>query len=36
MVDYDKVAELVIREIRTEKFGQITFEWPANFAAETE
>jgi ribosome biogenesis GTPase A len=28
LVDYDKVAELVIREIRTEKFGRITFERP--------
>ncbi|RDU38562.1 ribosome biogenesis GTPase YlqF [Neobacillus piezotolerans] len=27
-VDYDKVAELVVREIRMEKFGKLTFEWP--------
>ncbi|NRD78857.1 ribosome biogenesis GTPase YlqF [Bacillus sp. BRMEA1] len=30
-VDYDKVAELVIREIRGEKFGPLTFEKPADF-----
>jgi ribosome biogenesis GTPase A len=28
MVDYDKVAELVIREIRSEKFGPLSFERP--------
>jgi ribosome biogenesis GTPase A len=28
LVDYDKVAELVIREIRTEKFGPLSFERP--------
>jgi len=28
MVDYDKVAELVIREIRSEKFGPLSFEKP--------
>lgn len=27
-VDYDKVAELVVREIRSEKFGPLTFEKP--------
>lgn len=32
LVDYDKVAELVIREIRTEKFGPLTFEKPADVA----
>ncbi|WP_223588535.1 ribosome biogenesis GTPase YlqF [Neobacillus bataviensis] len=31
MVDYDKVAELVIREIRSEKFGPLTFERPKDF-----
>ncbi|MEH7333453.1 ribosome biogenesis GTPase YlqF [Neobacillus drentensis] len=31
MVDYDKVAELVIREIRSEKFGALTFERPKDF-----
>lgn len=28
MVDYDKVAELVIREIRSQKFGRLSFERP--------
>jgi ribosome biogenesis GTPase A len=28
IVDYDKVSELVIKEIRSEKFGRITFERP--------
>ncbi|MFD2443503.1 ribosome biogenesis GTPase YlqF [Bacillus sp. CGMCC 1.16607] len=28
MVDYDKVSELVIREIRSEKFGRISLESP--------
>ncbi|ALC90999.1 GTPase [Bacillus sp. FJAT-18017] len=28
IVDYDKVAELVVREIRSEKFGPLTFERP--------
>jgi len=31
MVDYDKVAELVIREIRSEKFGRLTLERPKDF-----
>lgn len=30
-VDYDKVAELVIREIRSEKLGPLSFERPADF-----
>lgn len=30
-VDYDKVTELVIREIRTEKMGPLTFEVPSDF-----
>lgn len=30
-VDYDKVAELVIREIRMEKIGPITFEKPSDY-----
>jgi ribosome biogenesis GTPase A len=34
LVDYDKVAELVIREIRTEKLGPITFERPSDFQIE--
>ncbi|TRZ38742.1 ribosome biogenesis GTPase YlqF [Niallia circulans] len=31
VVDYDKVTELVIREIRNEKFGRLTFEQPSDF-----
>jgi ribosome biogenesis GTPase A len=31
-VDYDKVSELVIREIRSEKFGPVTFERPSDFS----
>lgn len=30
MIDYDKTAELVVREIRSEKFGPLTFEMPAD------
>ncbi|MGD6842006.1 ribosome biogenesis GTPase YlqF [Bacillus infantis] len=30
-VDYDKVAELIIREIRTEKLGPLSFEHPSDF-----
>ncbi len=30
LIDYDKVAELVIREIRSEKFGPLSFERPAD------
>lgn len=36
LVDYDKVAELVIREIRSEKFGPLTFERPKDFFVEEE
>lgn len=32
IVDYDKVAELVVREIRSEKFGSLTFERPAEMS----
>jgi len=32
-VDYDKVAELVVREIRMEKFGPLTFERPEDISA---
>ena len=28
LVDYDKTAELVVREIRSEKMGPLTFEVP--------
>ncbi|NHM29775.1 ribosome biogenesis GTPase YlqF [Neobacillus terrae] len=31
LVDYDKTAELVIREIRSEKFGPLSFERPSDF-----
>jgi len=33
MVDYDKVAELVIREMRSEKFGPLSFERPKDIPA---
>lgn len=36
IIDYDKVSELVIREIRSEKFGRITFERPADIIVENE
>ncbi|MDF2556747.1 MAG: ribosome biosis GTPase YlqF [Bacillales bacterium] len=31
IVDYDKVIELIIRDIRSERFGPLTFEVPADF-----
>ncbi|WP_071395356.1 ribosome biogenesis GTPase YlqF [Bacillus tuaregi] len=34
-VDYDKVTELIIREIRTEKMGAISFEKPVIAASES-
>jgi len=36
VVDYDKVTELVIREIRSEKFGRLTFEQPSDFDVQEE
>ncbi len=36
IVDYDKVAEIVIREIRSEKFGPLTLERPKDFLVNTE
>ncbi|MFZ7946606.1 ribosome biogenesis GTPase YlqF [Neobacillus sp. 19] len=36
IVDYDKVSELVIREIRSEKFGRITFERPSDLMVDKE
>jgi ribosome biogenesis GTPase A len=36
VVDYDKVSELVIRDIRTEKFGPLTFERPSDFIKDSE
>ncbi|WP_316568501.1 ribosome biogenesis GTPase YlqF [Neobacillus sp. YIM B06451] len=35
-IDYDKVAELVVREIRMEKFGPLTFEWPEEVLEKSE
>ena len=29
MVDYDKTTEVIIRDIRTEKFGRLSFETPS-------
>jgi ribosome biogenesis GTPase A len=34
LIDYDKVAELVIREIRLEKFGPLSFERPQDIQIE--
>jgi len=34
IVDYDKVSELVIKEIRSEKFGRITLERPDDIISE--
>ncbi|MFJ7976378.1 ribosome biogenesis GTPase YlqF [Peribacillus sp. JNUCC 23] len=36
MVDYDKTAELVVREIRSQKMGPLTFEKPSDMAEQTE
>lgn len=36
LVDYDKTAELVIREVRSEKIGPLTFDFPENFPSEKE
>jgi ribosome biogenesis GTPase A len=30
-IDYDKTAELVVREIRSEKMGPLTFEVPSDY-----
>ncbi|MEW8987746.1 MAG: ribosome biogenesis GTPase YlqF [Bacillus sp. (in: firmicutes)] len=35
-VDYDKVAELVIRELRTEKLGKLSFEKPSDLNSPSE
>lgn len=35
-IDYDKTAELVVREIRSEKLGPLTFEVPEDFLAESD
>lgn len=36
LVDYDKVSELVVREIRSEKFGRISLESPRELIMEVE
>jgi ribosome biogenesis GTPase A len=36
LVNYDKTAELIIREIRSEKFGPITFEIPEDVSSKNE
>ena len=36
IVDYDKVSELVIKEIRSEKFGRVTFERPNDLLMKTD
>ncbi|MDQ0227626.1 ribosome biogenesis GTPase YlqF [Metabacillus niabensis] len=33
-IDYDKTSELVLREIRTDKLGRLSFEIPENFQEE--
>jgi|SRR5690606_18280412 len=33
-IDYDKTSELLIREIRSEKLGKLTFETPEDFLVE--
>ncbi|MEC2076998.1 ribosome biogenesis GTPase YlqF [Metabacillus fastidiosus] len=35
-IDYDKTSELVLRELRSEKLGRLTFETPADFHKEEE
>lgn len=36
MIDYDKTAELVLREIRSEKLGRLSFERPEDYTKEEE
>jgi ribosome biogenesis GTPase A len=36
MIDYDKTAELVLREIRSEKLGRLSFEHPEDYREEDE
>ncbi|MED4452881.1 ribosome biogenesis GTPase YlqF [Metabacillus fastidiosus] len=33
-IDYDKTSELILRELRSEKLGRLTFETPADFHKE--
>ncbi|MFC4320201.1 ribosome biogenesis GTPase YlqF [Litchfieldia salsa] len=35
-IDYDKTAELIIRELRGEKLGRLTFERPVDIESKTE
>ena len=34
-IDYDKVTEIIIREIRTEKMGPLSFERPEQISNES-
>ncbi|MDP4103810.1 MAG: ribosome biogenesis GTPase YlqF [Bacillota bacterium] len=36
LIDYDKTAELVVREIRSEKFGPVTFDIPEHVSSSNE
>ena len=36
MVDYDKTAELILRELRGGRLGKMTFETPEEFAEQVE
>lgn len=36
LIDYDKTAELVVREIRSEKFGPVTFDLPGQVSSANE
>ncbi|HYK73651.1 MAG TPA: ribosome biogenesis GTPase YlqF, partial [Pseudoneobacillus sp.] len=36
LVDYDKVSELVVREIRSEKFGRVSLESPSDLEMKEE
>ena len=36
LIDYDKTAELIVREIRSEKFGRVTFDIPKQLSSTSE
>jgi ribosome biogenesis GTPase A len=36
LIDYDKTAELIVREIRSEKFGRVTFDIPEQVSSISE
>ena len=36
LIDYDKTAELIVREIRSEKFGRVTFDIPKQVSSTSE